>query len=123
MEEVGRRAPEVVESFRQRLADRVKELAGGIEVDPGRLAQEVAFLAERCDITEEVVRTRSHLEQFREMLDQAEPAGRKLEFLLQEINREVNTTGSKSNDAAIARIIIEIKSELEKMREQVQNVE
>ena len=92
-------------------------------VDEVRLAQEVAFLAERSDITEELVRIRSHLNQFREMLDDSEPVGRKLEFLLQEINREANTIGSKASDAGIAQVAVEIKSELEKMREQVQNVE
>ncbi len=83
----------------------------------------MAFLAERSDITEELVRIRSHLNQFRDMLKGPEPAGRKLEFLLQEINREANTIGSKASDAGIAQITVGIKSELEKMREQVQNVE
>jgi uncharacterized protein (TIGR00255 family) len=87
------------------------------------LAQEVAFLAERSDITEELVRLKSHLNQFREMLDRPEPMGRKMEFLLQEFNRESNTIGSKANDAGISHLTVEIKSELEKMREQVQNVE
>ncbi len=108
---------------RERIAQRVQELAGGVEIDPARLAQEVAFLAERSDITEELVRARSHLARFRAFLKQPEPAGRKLEFLLQEMNRETNTIGSKSNDAEIAHVVVGIKSELEKMREQVQNIE
>jgi uncharacterized protein (TIGR00255 family) len=83
----------------------------------------VAFLAERCDITEEFVRIRSHLNQFQDMLNSSEPVGRKLEFLLQEIGREANTIGSKSIDAGIAQLSVGIKSELEKLREQVQNVE
>ncbi len=112
-----------LQACRERLAQRVKELSGGIAVDEGRLAQEVAYLAERSDISEELVRIRSHIRQFREMLDRAEPMGRKLEFILQEINREANTIGSKANDAGIAQMTVDIKAELEKMREQVQNVE
>jgi uncharacterized protein (TIGR00255 family) len=83
----------------------------------------VAYLAERSDITEEIVRIRSHLIQFRDLLDLLEPAGRKMEFLLQEINREANTLSSKASDAGIAQVAVGIKSELEKIREQVQNVE
>ena len=115
--------PEWLAYCRDRLAERVAELSGGLEIDPSRLAQEVAFLAERSDITEELVRIKSHLNQFREMLDRPEPMGRKMEFLLQEFNREANTIGSKANDAGISYLTVEIKSELEKMREQVQNVE
>jgi len=117
------KAPSTLQACRDRLAERVQELAGGMPVDDVRLAQEVAYLAERSDIAEELVRIRSHLTQFREMLDRSEPVGRKLEFLLQEVNREANTIGSKANDATIAQITVEIKSELERMREQVQNVE
>ena len=121
--EIEEKAPQTLRTCRDRLAQRVQELSEGLEIDEGRLAQEVAFLAERSDITEELVRIRSHLNQFREMLKHPEPAGRKLEFLLQEIGREANTIGSKANDAGIAQISVGIKSELEKMREQVQNVE
>ena len=120
---IEKKAPLALEACRDRLAQRVQELSRGIPVDEVRLAQEVAYLAERSDITEELVRIRSHLNQFREMLDDSEPVGRKLEFLLQEINREANTIGSKASDAGIAQEAMEIKSELEKMREQVQNVE
>lgn len=120
---VAAAAPGALEGARMRLAERVKELSGGIVLDEGRLAQEVAYLAERSDITEELVRLRSHLAQFRELLDRDEPVGRKLDFLLQEINREANTTGSKANDAEISQSVVTLKSELEKMREQVQNVE
>lgn len=123
LQEVGSWAPLALRACRDRLAARVQELSGGLEVNGERLAQEVAYLAERSDITEELVRIRSHLNQFREMLDRPEPVGRKLEFLLQEINREANTIGSKASDAGIAQAVVEIKSELEKMREQVQNVE
>jgi uncharacterized protein (TIGR00255 family) len=121
--EIEKKAPLALEACRDRLAERVQELSRGLPVDEVRLAQEVAYLAERSDITEELVRIRSHLNQFREMLDDSEPVGRKLEFLLQEINREANTIGSKASDAGIAQVAVEIKSELEKMREQVQNVE
>jgi uncharacterized protein (TIGR00255 family) len=121
--EIEKKAPLALKACRDRLAERVQELSGGLPVDESRLAQEVAYLAERSDITEELVRIRSHLNQFREMLDDPEPAGRKMEFLLQEINREANTIGAKASDAGIAQVAVGIKSELEKMREQVQNVE
>jgi len=121
--EIEKKAPLALKACRDRLAERVQELSGGLPVDEVRLAQEVAYLAERSDITEELVRIRSHLNQFREMLDDPEPVGRKLEFLLQEINREANTIGAKASDAGIAQVAVGIKSELEKMREQVQNVE
>lgn len=121
--EIEKKTPLALEACRDRLAERVQELSRGLPVDEARLAQEVAYLAERSDITEELVRIRSHLNQFREMLDDSEPVGRKLEFLLQEINREANTIGSKASDAGIAQVAVGIKSELEKMREQVQNVE
>jgi uncharacterized protein (TIGR00255 family) len=121
--EIEEKAPLALRASRDRLAQRVQELSGGLGIDEARLAQEVAFLAERSDITEELVRLRSHLAQYREMLTSPEPAGRKLEFLLQEINREANTIGSKANDAGISHVVVEIKSELEKLREQIQNVE
>jgi uncharacterized protein (TIGR00255 family) len=121
--EIEDQAPLALKGCRDRLAQRVQELSGGLGIDENRLAQEVAFLAERSDITEELVRLRSHLNQYREMLNSPEPAGRKLEFLLQEINREANTIGSKANDAGISHVVVEIKSELEKIREQVQNIE
>jgi uncharacterized protein (TIGR00255 family) len=120
---IEEKAPLALQACRDRLAQRVKELSGGIAVEEGRLAQEVAYLAERSDISEELVRIRSHIHQFREMLDRPEPMGRKLEFILQEINREANTIGSKANDAGVAQMTVDIKAELEKMREQVQNVE
>jgi uncharacterized protein (TIGR00255 family) len=121
--EIEEKAPLALKACRDRLAERVQELSGGLPVDESRLAQEVAYLAERSDITEELVRIRSHLNQFHEMLDDPEPVGRKMEFLLQEINREANTIGAKASDAGIAQVVVGIKSELEKMREQVQNVE
>ncbi len=122
-QEIDQRNGLVLPAYRDRLADRVRILSEGVPVDPARLAQEVVILAERSDITEELVRIRSHLSQFREMLDQAEPVGRKLDFLMQEMNREANTIGSKSIDAAIGQTVVIVKSELEKIREQLQNIQ
>lgn len=115
--------PRVVEAYRERLGTRIKELAGENLVDEGRLATEVAIFAERCNITEELVRLNSHLKQMHRLILSAEPSGRKLDFLLQELNRETNTIGSKANDAEISHTVVEIKSELEKIREQIQNIE
>jgi len=123
---VGRAAalvPQSVEHHRARLAERVEELSRGIALDPARLAQEVALFADRTDVTEEVTRLRSHLAQARALLAGAEPAGRKLDFLVQEMHREVNTVGSKSQSAEIAAIVVAAKAEIERLREQVQNVE
>ncbi|MCX5826566.1 MAG: YicC family protein, partial [Deltaproteobacteria bacterium] len=120
---IALRAPEVVVEYRQRLSDRVRELTQGIIIDEARIHQEVAILAEKSDITEEVVRLESHIGQFMELLEGEEAIGRKVDFLIQEMNREVNTIGSKSGDAETARQVIEIKSELAKVREQIQNVE
>ena len=123
---VGRAAalvPQTVEHHRARLAERVQELSRGIPIDPARLAQEVALFADRTDVTEEVTRLRSHLAQARALLAGDEPAGRKLDFLVQEMHREVNTIGSKSQSAEIAAIVVSAKAEVERMREQVQNVE
>jgi len=115
--------PEVVKEYRNKLKERIKNLNEGMESDETRIAQETAFLADRCDITEEITRLRSHLNQFRNFFNTNEPIGRKLEFITQEINREVNTVGSKSSNIKISNRVIEIKSELEKIREQVQNIE
>jgi uncharacterized protein (TIGR00255 family) len=115
--------PQTVEHHRARLAERIQELTRGIPLDPARLAQEVALFADRTDVTEEVTRLRSHLAQARALLRGAEPAGRKLDFLVQEMHREVNTIGSKSQSAEIAAIVVTAKAEVERMREQVQNVE
>jgi uncharacterized protein (TIGR00255 family) len=112
-----------VVEYRQKLKTRLEQLLEGAEMDESRLFQEVALLADRCDITEELVRLSSHFNQFDEALRSFEPVGRKLDFLMQEMNREVNTIGSKSNDAGITNLVIQIKAEMEKMREQVQNVE
>lgn len=120
---ISERTPLMVVEYQQKLSARLEQLLGATELDPARLAQEVALLADRCDITEELVRLASHFAQFDEALRLKESVGRKLDFLMQEMNREVNTIGSKANDAAIASLVIQIKAEMEKMREQVQNVE
>lgn len=118
------RAPQVVEEYRQRLTRRLEELLPqGNAVDPQRLAQEVALFADRCDITEEIQRLGSHIAQFRQALTEGDAIGRKLDFLVQELGREVNTIGSKANDAAMTANVVAAKSELEKIREQVQNIE
>ena len=117
------RVPQVVIEYQNRLAERIKELAAGYALDDARLAQEVAFMAERSDITEEIVRMHSHIGQFEELLQSEGTEGRKIDFLLQEMNREINTIGSKSSDVEITRQVIEVKSELGKLREQAQNIE
>ena len=122
--EVETRAPLVVQDARDRLQRRIQDLLGeAAELDEARLAQEIAFFAEKSDITEEVVRFQSHIQQFRDLLEASGPRGRQLEFLLQEMHREVNTIGSKANDLEIAQKVIQMKTELERFREQLQNVE
>lgn len=122
LEDVMARAPIRVEEARQKLHARIAALLNTDVVDEQRLAMEVAIISDRSDITEECTRLRSHLEQFK-MLMEEPTAGRRLNFLLQEMNREVNTVGSKSNDASIAHVVVEMKDEIERLREQVQNVE
>jgi uncharacterized protein (TIGR00255 family) len=123
LEEIKHLSPFRLEAHRNRLHERVRSLLGEIDVDPSRFQQEVALLAERTDITEEIVRAESHLTQFLTLLKAEEPVGRKMDFLLQEIHREVNTVSAKANDAEISQRVVEIKAELEKIREQVQNIE
>ena len=122
-EQIKTRQPEIIQEYKARLKEKIKLLNDGIEIDESRLAQETAILADRCDITEEITRFVSHLKQFRKLFESTEPMGRKLEFITQEINREVNTMGSKSSDIQVANLVIEIKSALEKIREQLQNIE
>jgi uncharacterized protein (TIGR00255 family) len=123
LEEISGRTPQVVLEYQKRLGDRIRELTGSLALDESRLLQEVAIMAERSDITEEIVRFRSHIGQFTDLLGIEDGAGRKIDFLIQEMGREVNTIGSKSGDAEISRNVIGIKSELAKLREQVQNIE
>jgi uncharacterized protein (TIGR00255 family) len=115
--------PQVVVDYRQRLEQRVQELFQHVMLDPDRLAQEAILFAERADVTEELIRLESHLHAFAQLLTSTGAIGRKIEFLLQEMHREVNTIASKSNDAIISQRIVDIKSELERMREQIQNIE
>ena len=112
-----------VQEFQNKMKEKIQALTAGIELDPARIAQETALLADRCDVTEEIVRLESHLEQFNKIVESDEPQGRKLEFLTQEINREVNTIGSKTIDLEVSQAVIEIKSHLEKIREQLANIE
>ncbi|GAC1518776.1 MAG: YicC family protein [Myxococcales bacterium] len=120
---VGALAPQAVEGYRDRLATRVADLSRGGPADPSRLAHEVAFVADRTDVAEELTRLSSHLSQLRALLASDAPAGRKLEFLLQEVHREVNTIGSKAQHASISAQVVELKAELERVREQIQNIE
>jgi len=121
--EIGNSIPELLQRRKQNLEERLQKLLDNVQLDPQRLAQEVAILADKIDVTEEIVRLDSHINQFRAFLEADEATGRKLDFLLQEFLREVNTMASKINDAAIAHLSVELKGELEKMREQVQNIE
>lgn len=120
---VAERAPLRPQEAKERLMARLKVLLGDIEMDPVRIAQEIALMVDRLDFTEECVRLSAHLDQFRSLVEGPEIAGRKLNFLLQEMNREVNTIGAKANDVAVARAVIIMKEETERLREQVQNVE
>lgn len=123
LEMIKQQFPSRLKSYLTRLHERLRSLLEGMEIDPSRFQQEIAFLTERADITEEIVRTESHLAQFSTFLEANEPVGRKMDFLLQEIHREANTVSSKANDVEISQRVVEIKSELEKIREQVQNIE
>jgi uncharacterized protein (TIGR00255 family) len=125
LERVAARAPQIVRDFRDKLRDRVAELLrdGEATVAPTDLIREVSIYAERCDISEEILRLRSHLDQFQSFIRQEQSAGRKLDFLTQEMVREVNTIGSKANNAEVAHSVVEIKAAVERMREVLQNVE
>lgn len=123
LELVSERAPLRPQEAKDKMLARIKPLLDDVEMDPIRIAQEVAMLADRLDCTEECVRLSAHLDQFRHLIEGPELAGRKLNFLLQEMNREANTIGSKANDVSIAHAVIIMKEEVERIREQVQNVE
>jgi uncharacterized protein (TIGR00255 family) len=125
LDQIRARAPQVSDAYRDRLLERVRLLLGemDVEIDRSDLIKEVAIFAERADVSEEVVRLASHLEQFQDVVNEPESAGRKLEFLTQEMFRESNTIGSKASDVDISRHVVEIKATLEKVRELVQNVE
>jgi len=121
--QIEQRAPQVPVEWQERLTERLERLQQNVEWDPQRVAQEIAVYTDRCDISEEITRFKSHLVQFRGMFDDQEPVGRRMDFRVQELNREVNTMGSKSNDAELTKAVVTLKSELEKIREQVQNIE
>lgn len=123
LETIKQQFPSHLKAYQNQLRERLQALLEGADVDSFRFQQEVAFLAERTDITEEIVRAESHIAQFAALLEGKEAVGRKMDFLLQEIHREVNTISAKANDAEISQRIVEIKSELEKIREQAQNIE
>jgi uncharacterized protein (TIGR00255 family) len=123
LNEIEAELPAVVAGKRETLRQRINTLLDEVEIDPVRLAQEVAYIVEKSDVTEEIVRLRSHLEQFDTLLAADDPVGRTMDFLIQEFLREVNTMASKLGDAAMARKTVELKGELEKIREQVQNIE
>jgi len=120
---VEERSPQTVVEYRQRLEARLREVLAEKALDEQRMVTEAAIFADRTAVDEETVRLRSHIAQFRQMLDGGSPVGRKLDFLIQEFNRESNTIGSKCNDASLARVVVDLKSEIEKIREQVQNIE
>ena len=121
--QVEERSPQTVAEYRQKLTARMEELLGKAAVEEQRILAEAAIVADRWAVDEETVRLRSHIAQLRTILDTPEAVGRKLDFLVQEMNREANTIGSKAQDVRIAQVVVEIKSEIEKIREQVQNIE
>ena len=121
--QVEQRSPETVKEYREKLTARMQEVLQSTTIDPQRILTEAAIYADKVAVDEETVRLRSHVAQLRAMVDSDEPMGRKMDFLIQEVNRESNTIGSKCNDVEIARVVVGLKAEVEKMREQVQNVE
>lgn len=120
---VEERSPETVKAYREKLEQKIKELIDDVQVDEQRLLTETAIFADKVAVAEETVRLKSHIKQFCSLLDSAEPIGRKLDFIVQEMNREANTIGSKAQDIEIAHTVVDIKSEIEKIREQIQNIE
>ncbi len=124
VDEIELRSPNVVQDYKERLRERLEELLDkDFKIDEDRLAQEVAIFADKCNINEEIVRLKSHINQFKSIVNEDDAVGRKLDFLIQEMNRETNTIGSKANDIYISSNVVMIKAEIEKIREQVQNIE
>lgn len=123
VESIAGRAPLVVQNYRENLLQRLRTAGLELDVSDERVLREIALFADRIDTAEELTRLRSHLEQFAQLASESDPVGRKAEFILQEIGREINTVGSKANDLEIARAVIEFKNELERIREQIQNIE
>ena len=120
---VEERSPQIVKEYQARIEERMRDILGSATYDETRLLTEVAIFSDKINVNEETVRLRSHVEQFTKMLDEGGCVGRKIDFLIQEMNREINTIGSKSSDLDVARIVIDVKAEIEKLREQIQNVE
>ncbi len=120
---IEERSPQTVKEYNDKLVERVHELLGDVSLDESRILQEVAIYADKVAVAEETVRLRSHIEQLNTFISSDEPVGRKMDFLIQEINRETNTIGSKANNVDIARKVVDIKAEVEKIREQIQNIE
>ena len=120
---VEERSPMTTQAYRDRLYAKLKEVLEGREIDDARVLTEAAVFSERIAVDEETVRLRSHLNQLRSFMNSEEPIGRKLDFLIQEVNREINTIGSKAQDLEITKIVVDLKSEVEKIREQIQNIE
>jgi len=120
---VEERSPQTVAEYRQKLTARMQEVLQSTTIDESRILTEAAIYADKVAVDEETVRLRSHVAQLRTMLESDQPMGRKMDFLIQEVNRESNTIGSKCNDVAIAQVVVDLKAEVEKMREQVQNIE
>lgn len=121
--ELEKLAPEIVAAYRQRLENLLREYLAKEDIEESRLIQEVALFTDKVNYTEETVRLRSHFDQFRQIITAGEPVGRKLDFLIQEMNREINTVASKANSAGAAQFVVDVKSEIEKIREQIQNIE
>jgi uncharacterized protein (TIGR00255 family) len=120
---IEKQSPETTKNYRERLYSKLKELLEDNNIDEQRIITEAAIFSEKTAVDEETVRLRSHINQFRELLNSDEAIGRKLDFLIQEVNREVNTIGSKAQDLEITKIVVDLKSEIEKIREQIQNIE
>lgn len=123
VKQIEERSPQVVQEYKSKLEDRIKQLLDDVPVDEARIAVEVALFADKSSIAEEIVRLYSHLDQLLSIMNENEPVGRKLDFLIQEMNREINTIGSKANDIMITKQVVVVKSEIEKIREQIQNIE
>ena len=123
VERIEKSIPELLDQRRTSLSERLDKLLGNVQLDPARLVQEIAIIADKTDVTEEIVRLRCHINQFTLFIAENGGVGRKLDFLIQEFLREVNTLASKINDATLAHLTVDLKSELEKMREQIQNIE
>ncbi len=123
LEIIKERSPQTVNEYKTKMKERIEEILSGIEVDETRLLTEVGIFADKVNITEEIIRFESHLKEYSHLLSSTVPVGRKLDFIIQELNRESNTMGSKCNDFTISKSVVELKSEIEKLREQVQNIE